>query len=239
MQGCDYTEPGWYMVSICTQDAKHLFGDIQNDKMVLNEIGISMLHWWLKIGLVFKQTTLDAFVIMPNHLHGIITISPVGADPCVRPVVSNGCPVVSDSRPEISNDHPDRYVCPDLIAENLLEIHPHRNEILRTLESFRQSERGGCGRGESGRGGHMGPPLRGPSLFEAMQWFKSMTTNEYIRGVKSRGWPRFDKHVWQRGYYESVIRSDRSLDAARDYIFQNPQNWERDEYQKYTRLHLQ
>ena len=58
-----------------------------------------------------------------------------------------------------------------------------------------------------------------------MQWFKTMTTNEYIRGVKTLGWPRFPGRFWQRNYYEHIIRNDMSLSAIRQYIANNPAQW--------------
>lgn len=59
--------------------------------------------------------------------------------------------------------------------------------------------------------------------------FKSITTNEYIRGVKNANWPAFDQKIWQRNFYEQIIRNIVSLDNMREYIKQNPKNWEDDE----------
>ena len=56
-----------------------------------------------------------------------------------------------------------------------------------------------------------------------------MTTNEYIRGVKLRGWPPFVEKLWQRNYYEHVIRNEQSLDGIRQYITNNPLRWTEDE----------
>jgi putative transposase len=58
--------------------------------------------------------------------------------------------------------------------------------------------------------------------------FKSLTTNEYGRGVRDLGWPPFQGRLWQRNYYEHIIRSEESLVQIRDYIFMNPQRWEWD-----------
>ena len=79
------------------------------------------------------------------------------------------------------------------------------------------------------KGGHIGPPLRGiESLSTIIQWFKTMTTNEYIRGVKSDIFPGFNKRIWQRDYYEHVIRDENDLNNIREYIINNPRNWEND-----------
>ncbi len=55
-----------------------------------------------------------------------------------------------------------------------------------------------------------------------------MTTNEYIRGVKQHGWPRFDGKLWQRNYWEHIIRNENELDRIRKYIMDNPAKWETD-----------
>ena len=72
-------------------------------------------------------------------------------------------------------------------------------------------------------GEHMGSPLR-----TVMHWFKTMSTNEYIRGVKTLDWERFDGKLWQRNYWEHIIRDARSYNAIRKYIINNPQNWDVD-----------
>lgn len=69
-------------------------------------------------------------------------------------------------------------------------------------------------------GGHVGPPL--PTL---IQWFKTMTTNEYMRCVKSKSWPPFERRLWQRNYYEHIIRNEDSLNRIRAYISNNPAQW--------------
>ena len=62
-----------------------------------------------------------------------------------------------------------------------------------------------------------------------VSWFKRMSTNEYIRKVKQHDWPPFPGRLWQRNYYERIIRSDTELNRIREYIVQNPANWDTDE----------
>ena len=77
-------------------------------------------------------------------------------------------------------------------------------------------------------GAHTGAPL--PKI---LQWFKTMTTNEYIHGVKHQDWLSFMGKLWQRDYYEHIIRNDRESHAIREYIQNNPKNWTSDsEYPK-------
>lgn len=69
-------------------------------------------------------------------------------------------------------------------------------------------------------GEHVGSPLR-----DVLRWFKTMTTNGYIRGVKQLGWTRFDGKLWQRNYYERIIRDEREYVNVVNYIRNNPANF--------------
>ncbi len=75
------------------------------------------------------------------------------------------------------------------------------------------------------KGEHAGPPLHG-----MMQWFKTMSTNEYIRNVKNNNWTPFDKKLWQRNYYEHIIRNEKSYLQISEYIRTNPLRWQDDKY---------
>jgi hypothetical protein len=55
-----------------------------------------------------------------------------------------------------------------------------------------------------------------------IQWFKTMTTNAYIRGVRDGGWAAFDRRLWQRDYYERIVRGEAALERIRAYIAANP-----------------
>lgn len=74
-------------------------------------------------------------------------------------------------------------------------------------------------------GEHTGSPLH-----EIGQWFKTMTTNEYIRNVKSNNWKRFDRKLWQRNYCEHIIRSEQSYEKISEYIINNPKKWNKDTF---------
>lgn len=161
----DYRQPGAYFVTICAQNRECLFGKIENGEMQLNE-ACKMIHkWWKQIIEKYAYVELDEYIVMPNHLHGIII---VGADP---------------------------RVCPD----------------------NKKSE-------------HTGSPLRkSVKLSRMIQWFKTMTTNEYIRNVKQNDWPPFNKRLWQRNYYEHIVRDENKLNQIRKYIIDNPLKWDLDD----------
>ena len=67
------------------------------------------------------------------------------------------------------------------------------------------------------------------SLSDVIEWFKSLTTTRYIQGVKNTGWRPFPGKLWQRNYYDRIIRNESELNRIRSYIRNNPVEWESDE----------
>ena len=189
LRGYDYAQAGAYFITICTQARVCLFGQVVDETMHMNDAGQMVQRWWHELNRKFPTVQTDAFVVMPNHIHGIIIIHPVGADLRV-------CPNDIHIRPD--NIH----VCP-----NDIHMRPDDQRGTHTNQ----------------RGTHAGVPLP-----EIVQWFKTMTTNEYIRHVKNDGWPPFRKRLWQRNYYEHIIRDEKSLHRIRQYIAENPSRWEQD-----------
>ncbi len=163
----DYSNAGYYFVTICTQGRKNLFGKIIDDKMLLSQSGKMIEKWVYELANKFSHIIIDKHVIMPNHIHVIIII--VGADLCV---------------------------CPN-----------------KNMQIYKK------------QGGHIGPPLQ-----QIIQWFKTMTTNEYIRGVKSKIYPFFDRRIWQRNYYDHIIRNEQEYQNIWEYIETNPLKWSDDCY---------
>ncbi len=81
----------------------------------------------------------------------------------------------------------------------------------------------GTATGDNVTGEHTGSPLH-----RVIQWFKTMTTNEYIRGVKQHAWAPFPGKLWQRNYYEHIIRNENEMALIREYIMNNPAQWAMD-----------
>ena len=79
LAGYDYSQPGAYFVTICAQDRTHFFGEVVGGQMHLNEPGRMIVGQWTALPQRFPVVCLDAFVVMPNHLHGILIIRHVGA----------------------------------------------------------------------------------------------------------------------------------------------------------------
>ncbi len=74
LSGYDYSKAGLYFITICVQNKLHLFGEITDDAMVLNDAGVMIEKWWNELKNKFPNIELDEFVVMPNHFHGILQI---------------------------------------------------------------------------------------------------------------------------------------------------------------------
>ena len=85
LKGYDYFQAGLYFVTICCQNRAHLFGEIINGKMALNDAGEMIEKLWNEIPNDFMNIHLHEYITMPNHIHGIIEIT-VGADSISAPI---------------------------------------------------------------------------------------------------------------------------------------------------------
>ncbi|MBC7263420.1 MAG: transposase [Chloroflexi bacterium] len=161
LRGYDYSQAGAYFVTICTQNRECLFGTIADGKMVLNPLGEIAAVCWNAIPVHFRDVELDEYVVMPNHIHGIIVI--------------------------------------------LDRADYRRGTACRapTMERF-------------------GRPLSG-SLATIVRSFKSAATKRINEWRCTPG-----AVVWQRNYYEHIIRNEREWDAIREYIYLNPTQWDQD-----------
>lgn len=202
LYGYDYTEPGAYFVTICTQKRKSLLGYIENGKMILNNVGKMIVDWYYELENKFSVVCCDAFVCMPNHVHFIVFI--VGADLCVCPKSGR------------------RFVC-------------SKNNIRRLGESINLGE---CMdsplQNDTKRGISVGSGER-LSLSKVVQWFKTMTTNNYLKDRRNSEGENFFEKLWQRNYYEHIIRNEKELNGIREYIRNNPVEWQLD-YENLDRI---
>ena len=234
LKGYDYASEGLYFVTICTQNRECLFGEIKNNEMVLNDAGRMVEKWYNKTQDKFPDIVCHEMIIMPNHFHciwenvGLHGASAVGADPRVRPVTNNVRPIENNVRPIEPNNK--RIVDND---NHVVDKGGHV-DIQNNNDKYHVDE-----------GGHVGPPLRVNDILDdsdlventtcsplstVVQWFKTMSTNEYIRGVKQLGWMPFDRKLWQRNYYEHIIRDNVSLQTIAYYIINNPVQWQDDKF---------
>ena len=95
----DYAANGWYFVTICTQNRNHFFGNVIADQMQLSAIGIAQ-QFWAEIPNHFAHTYIDAYIIMPNHVHGIVVIDrpPILSSIATTPVETLHCNVSTPPR---------------------------------------------------------------------------------------------------------------------------------------------
>ena len=111
----DYSQPGYYAVTICTQGRSCLFGIIDNDDMQLNDAGRMVNDTWYEIPDHYPGIELDVMQIMPNHLHGIIVVC-VGAGPCARPTAPRGRPYPGKEKGQARGPVPTGFLSlPDVI----------------------------------------------------------------------------------------------------------------------------
>jgi REP element-mobilizing transposase RayT len=162
LRNYDYSQAGAYYVTICTRDRECLFGEIVDGEMRLNEMGQIITGCWDESPNHFPNVKLDAFVVMPNHVHGIIVI------------------VETSDSGSVGARH-----------------------AVPLQRSF-------------------GQPISG-SLPTIIRSFKSAVTRRINEMRDTPGMP-----VWQRNYYEHVIRNNRELDRVRRYIAGNPARWTED-----------
>ena len=212
----NYSSAGFYFVTICSQNRLSLFGQIVNDikpVMVFNDAGTMIRRWWLKIPQRFKNVYLDEFQIMPNHLHGIIIIRynnrTHGSNN--RTHGSNGRTHGSNGRTHGSAPTGEYWEFPAAAPVGVdPRVDPNDPRVdpndPRVDPNDRQKQ----------------------LLFKSIQWFKTMTTNDYIRHVRNDQWKPFQKRLWQRNYYEHIIKNENNFEKIRQYIKINPQIWCRD-----------
>ncbi len=75
LKGCDYSSSGYYFVTICTKSREEYFGNVIDRKMKLNEYGHIVNQYWFDLPNHYENCQLDEFIVMPNHIHGIIVIT--------------------------------------------------------------------------------------------------------------------------------------------------------------------
>ncbi len=155
----DYSSPGSYYVTVCTHDTFHLFGRILNGQMRRSARGEIAHREWFRFAELRQDVTLDAFIVMPNHVHGII-------------VIRRGIPPTRDA-PTVER-------LGKLVAGSL------------------------------------------PILVRAYKSAVTKRVNEFANTLASP--------VWQRNYYEHVIRDEEELNRIREYIMTNPLRWGSDRY---------
>jgi REP element-mobilizing transposase RayT len=168
----DYAGTGAHFVTLCARERACLFGDVVAGEIRLSPVGRVVEEEWWRTGVVRPAVTMDVFVVMPNHLHGIIVID----DKRVGNAGAGDCDTVSRTR------------ATHRVAPTTGPVGPARGSVGAIIAQF-----------------------------------KAVTTKR----VNARD-GEFVGPLWQRNYYERVIRNDEELERIRWYICENSANWERD-----------
>lgn len=168
LKGYDYSQAGAYFVTACARGRKCLFGEVVDGQMHLSVFGEMVARCWDDLPRHYPTVELDAFVVMPNHVHGIVVLTDgVGAG--LRPAPT-------------SNEN---------------TISPQEN----------------------------GETVTGPRpLSEIVRAFKSFSSRRINERLGTAGTP-----VWQRTYWDTVIRNEQALIGFRQYIENNPAQWDMDQ----------
>ena len=175
LDGYDYSQNGYYHVTICSQNRECFFGDVEDFVVILNDAGKMIFQIWKDIPKYNSGIFMDEFIIMPNHIHGII-------------------------RFDVGNDH---------------RVVPHMNSNENNNQGQAQWPI---------------PTSKSKSLSDIIKQFKTLTTNKYIEGVHDYSWKPFHKKIWQKGFYDQILWNENDLNFIRNYIKNNPPEWENDEY---------
>ncbi len=168
LQGYDYSSPGYYFITICTNQKEYVIGDVTKGEMQMNECGILALYYWKRIDTRYPNTILHEHIVMPNHIHGVIEI--VNANPFVGAIHES--PLQRNINPELYRKHRRKMLIPKIIG-----------------------------------------------------WYKMNTAKQINQIRKTPG-----TKIWQRGYYDHIIRNEESLFYIREYIKTNPMNWNKDRF---------
>ena len=222
LKGYDYSQAGLYFITICCQDRICRFGNVVNGEMVLNAYGTVAYNEWVKTPEIRPNVELGEFIIMPNHMHGIIRLlgrgesnSPEMINELDSPEMINELDsrdnggVIDTPQPSENGDVNDTFQPREMINE--LDSRDNGGVIDTPQPS---DKRGVCK-----------TPLRSPS----------QTVGAIVRGYKSSvtkqlGLLGFDEKLWQRNYWEHIIRNEQSYQTISEYIINNPVKWADDKF---------
>jgi putative transposase len=195
LKGYDYTQPGAYFVTLVTQERACIFGEVVNGEMYMSLLGQVVNREWIRLSNRFPNVELDGFMVMPNHLHGIIVLVDVG----------RGTGEYGGS--EVPTVHP-RAPTEGFGA-------PVPGSIPTIIRSYKSSV-----------------TQRAQWMGRGMGNLDCKGTGMIDRCLDSSQNPRTPTcaptRVWQRNYYEHVIRNETEWERIRAYIRDNPKQWEDD-----------
>jgi putative transposase len=218
-RGFDYSRTGDYFLTIVAHNRRCLFGEIVDGRVELSPVGQIVLSEWRKTPAVRSEIELDECVIMPNHIHGIIRIS--GGAGCIRPINNGHTPCAPTPNSVVGADgiRPHSYAPSSDAVVGMDGIRPH------TCAPSPDAVVGADGvRPHNNNGAHPNPHRQPRTLGAFVAGFKAAVTRAIRQQLHLQ-----NKPIWQRNYFEHIIRNWKDLNRVRDYIRSNPTRWDDDE----------
>lgn len=226
LKGYEYSQAGAYFITICCEDRKYRFGNIKNGEMILNEFGSIAYNEWVELQNRFPNFELDIFQIMPNHMHGIIILnnsSPVRTGFTPVPPNQNKdlpAPTASDKTNCIKNANKDKKSNP---VENEEIINDDSQDL--NYKSLKENFQGNRERATA-----RVAPTVAPTLGGIIGAYKSLVSKKCLEIYNLKD-QRMGK-IWQRTYWEHIIRDERAYNNISAYILNNPKKWQEDKFYK-------
>ncbi|MBK9503284.1 MAG: transposase [Leptospiraceae bacterium] len=208
-EGWDYADNGYYFITICAKDREHFFGEIENGEMVLSEMGLIAKNIWSEVPKHFPHAELDEFIVMPNHVHGLLYLSGQEKSKAIESEISR----------------------------------PNKTRLEMETRSIASLQQGGIT-------GKNNPVLNPLSLSKIIRWYKGRVTFEISRrdaihrvsnNTEESNNNDMNANInqlislsrnfqWQPRFHDRIVRDEKELYNVRNYITNNPRNWEDDEF---------
>ena len=199
----DYTQHGAYYVTICTHDLKCLFGAVKQDKMVLNGLGIKADKCWKEIPIHFPHVALDEYIVMPNHVHGIIHIQEGTA--CRARTGS-----LYSEAGSLASGAGSLYSRAGSLYSRAGSLASGTGFLASGAQRYKYDDTG-----QPGSLQRFGAPVPG-SLSTIIRSYKSAVTNQ-TREMENIP----NLRLWHRNFYDHVIRDESDMSRIREYIVNN------------------
>lgn len=226
LKGRDYSKPDLYFITICCQDRISRFGEIIYDEMILNQLGIIAYNEWMKLPKRYMNVELDVFQIMPDHIHAIVSLTNVGATLAVardNTMVTSDNTTVARDDTTVAHDHTTVAGDNTMVARDNTKNIPGNTPVTDdgTPVGNHQTHVHDL------TGQPQGLPLQfsqhKATIGSIIGGYKSIVSNEILKIYKSKN--EIMGKLWQRNYYEHIIRNHESYMNISNYIIDNPKRW--------------
>ena len=213
--------------------------------MYKNDAGEMIENEWTELPKRFPNIVLHEYGVMPNHFHGILQIKriPIVGAALVAaqsyPVdnIVGATLVVAQQGNDVSqpdaqeNVAAQSYPVDNIVGATLVVAQQDNDEQNNKWATTRVAPTNNAtGNNEAATRAAQTNDGANKTVGDMMDAFKSITTVEYIRGVKTLGWPRFNGKIWQRNFHDHIIRNEQSYLKISEYILNNPARWKEDKF---------